>query len=91
MVSVHNIGYSHDASVLVPRLGANVEDCHSQLMVEVSEAKLCPKILLGYLAEFVPSMGLTSNSWHMSLNLSLNLGSDFISSLYLLANSFKLL
>lgn len=46
MISLQNIGYSHDSTILVTCLCADIEDCHRELMVEVSKAKLSPKIFL---------------------------------------------
>lgn len=80
----------HDSSILVAVLSADIEDDHREVVIEVSEAKLGPYIFLSCIAKAVPSMGLTSNYWHISLNFSLNFGSDLISSLYRLANSFRL-
>ena len=91
MVSCQDVGNAHDSSVLVSGFGADVEDCHGELMVEVTEAKLGPKIFFSFVTSGIPSIGLTSNSWHISLNLSLNLGSDLISFLYFLAKSLRLL
>jgi hypothetical protein len=71
---------------LVAGARADIEDGHGQLVVEVAEAQLGPDVLLGCVGRGVPSMGLTSNSWHISLNFSRNLGSQRISSLYLRAN-----
>lgn len=81
---------SHDSSVLVAVLGADIEDDHREVVIEIAKTELGPYVFLSCIAKTVPSMGLTSNYWHISLNFSLNLGSDLISFLYRLANSFKL-
>jgi hypothetical protein len=90
MIDIQNIIYPHNSSILMSILGADIEYNHGQIVIEITEAKFCPDILLSYIVECVPSMGLTSNYWHISLNFSLNLASDLISALYRFANSLRL-
>ena len=78
MIGLEDVGDPHDASVLMSGFCADVEDGHSELVIKISESEFCPYIFFGYVWFGLPSMGLTSNSWHISLNLSLNLGSDLI-------------
>lgn len=91
VVGRENIVDAHDSSVLVSSFCAYVENCHGELVVKIAETKFSPYIFLSWVTSIIPSMGFTSNSWHISLNLSLNLGSDLISFLYFLANSLRLL
>lgn len=90
MIGRKDVINAHDSSILVSILGADVQHNHGQVVVEISEAQLRPYVLLSFMVLSLPSMGLTSNCWHISLNFSLNLGSDLISSLYRLAKSLRL-
>jgi hypothetical protein len=78
MIGSKDVINAHDAAVLMTVLGADVEYDHRQVVVEVAEAQLRPDVLLSCVLRSLPSMGLTSNSWHISFNFSLNLGSDLI-------------
>ena len=49
VISLQDVTNSHNASILMPSLSADVQHCHDQLMIKISKTKLSPYIFFRFL------------------------------------------